>query len=74
MASPLEARASIAMLETVANRLQPRQEGDDPRDFAEEDRGIGIVSFITALAVALIVFGVQAGLFLALRNKLARIL
>lgn len=38
------------------------------------DRGISLVSFLTALAASLVVFGIQMGLFLLLRNKLARIL
>ncbi|GAP90450.1 putative DUF221 domain-containing protein [Rosellinia necatrix] len=37
------------------------------------DRGISLVGFITALATSLVVFGIQMGLFLLLRNKLARI-
>ncbi|KAI1154731.1 DUF221-domain-containing protein [Nemania diffusa] len=37
------------------------------------DRGISLVSFLTALAASLVVFGIQMGLFLLLRNKLARI-
>lgn len=41
---------------------------------AQESNGISLVAFLTALATALIVFGIQAGLFLLLRNKLARIL
>ncbi|KAI2635007.1 DUF221-domain-containing protein [Xylaria nigripes] len=40
---------------------------------ALSDRGISLVGFITALAASLVVFGVQVGLFLLLRNKLARI-
>ncbi|KAK3353051.1 hypothetical protein B0T25DRAFT_200249 [Lasiosphaeria hispida] len=35
--------------------------------------GISLVAFVTALAASLIVFGVQMGFFLLLRNKLARI-
>lgn len=41
---------------------------------AQEEQGIGIVSFFTAFAVALIIFAVQTLFFLLLRNKLARIL
>jgi hypothetical protein len=41
---------------------------------AQESNGISLLAFLTALAAALIVFGVQTGLFLLLRNKLARIL
>ncbi|KAF4977461.1 hypothetical protein FZEAL_6025 [Fusarium zealandicum] len=40
---------------------------------ADKSRGIGIVSFLTAVAVALAVFAVQLLLFLLLRNKLSRI-
>ncbi|KAJ4269954.1 hypothetical protein NW762_001625 [Fusarium torreyae] len=40
---------------------------------ADKDKGIGIVSFLTAVAVALAVFAIQVLLFLLLRNKLARI-
>ncbi|KAI8723516.1 hypothetical protein NCS52_00207400 [Fusarium sp. LHS14.1] len=40
---------------------------------ADKDKGIGIVSFLTAVAVAMVVFAVQILLFLFLRNKLARI-
>jgi hypothetical protein len=47
---------------------------NDESQEAQEDRGIGIVSFLAALAVALVIFGVQTLLFLLLRNKLARIL
>ncbi|KAI6785302.1 uncharacterized protein J7T54_006944 [Emericellopsis cladophorae] len=40
---------------------------------AQQDQGIGIVSFLTAFVVASIIFTVQSGFFLLLRNKLARI-
>ncbi|KAF5706301.1 acid phosphatase [Fusarium mundagurra] len=40
---------------------------------ADKDKGIGIVSFLTAVAVAVAIFAVQVLLFLFLRNKLARI-
>ncbi|KAH9908757.1 DUF221-domain-containing protein [Xylariomycetidae sp. FL2044] len=40
---------------------------------AQDDEGISLVSFITALSTSLVVFGIQTGLFLLLRNKLARI-
>lgn len=39
-----------------------------------ENEGIGLAAFLTALGFSLIIFGVQSGLFLLLRNKLARIL
>ncbi|KAF0644882.1 hypothetical protein FPSE5266_04903 [Fusarium pseudograminearum] len=40
---------------------------------ADKDKGIGIVSFLTAVGVAVAIFAVQILLFLLLRNKLARI-
>ncbi|KAK3936387.1 hypothetical protein QBC46DRAFT_419404 [Diplogelasinospora grovesii] len=40
---------------------------------AQTTSGMSLVAFLTALATSLIVFGVQMGLFLLLRNKLARI-
>jgi hypothetical protein len=41
---------------------------------AQTSTGISLVAFVTALAASLIVFGVQMGFFLLLRNKLVRIL
>ncbi|KAL1879407.1 hypothetical protein VTK73DRAFT_6939 [Phialemonium thermophilum] len=40
---------------------------------AQESSGITLVAFFTALATSLVVFAVQIGFFLLLRNKLARI-
>ncbi|KAI0478910.1 DUF221-domain-containing protein [Xylariaceae sp. FL0804] len=40
---------------------------------ASSEQGVGLVSFITALSTSLVVFGIQSGVFLLLRNKLARI-
>ncbi|KAI1503917.1 hypothetical protein F5X99DRAFT_373856 [Biscogniauxia marginata] len=40
---------------------------------ARSDQGISLVAFFAALSTSLVVFGVQSGLFLLLRNKLARI-
>ncbi|KAK3323431.1 hypothetical protein B0T19DRAFT_463064 [Cercophora scortea] len=40
---------------------------------AKASSGISLVAFVTALATSLVVFGIQTGLFLLLRNKLARI-
>jgi hypothetical protein len=77
MASPSEGSATAALRAVLepafVHELQRRAE-EDPANAANRDRGIGIVSFITALAVALIIFAVQSGIFLMLRNKLARIL
>lgn len=41
---------------------------------AQNEQGIGITSFFTAFVVAIIIFVVQATLFMLLRNKLSRIL
>jgi calcium permeable stress-gated cation channel len=41
---------------------------------AQEATGISLVAFVTALAASLVVFGIQMGFFLLLRNKLVRIL
>ncbi len=43
-------------------------------DDLKSQQGISLVAFITALATSLVIFGIQLGLFLLLRNKLARIL
>ncbi|KAL2023425.1 hypothetical protein VTK56DRAFT_2782 [Thermocarpiscus australiensis] len=40
---------------------------------AQGSTGISLVAFVTALAASLVVFGVQMGFFLLLRNKLVRI-
>ncbi|KAI0171856.1 DUF221-domain-containing protein [Hypoxylon sp. FL1284] len=40
---------------------------------AQRNQGITLIAFVTALNVSLIVFGIQSGLFLLLRNKLSRI-
>ncbi|KAI1409655.1 DUF221-domain-containing protein [Hypoxylon sp. FL1857] len=40
---------------------------------AQRNQGITLIAFLTALNISLIVFGVQTGFFLLLRNKLSRI-
>jgi len=40
---------------------------------AHGQQGISIVTFLTALVSALVIFGVQMFAFIALKNKLARI-
>ncbi|AEO66843.1 uncharacterized protein THITE_2144330 [Thermothielavioides terrestris NRRL 8126] len=40
---------------------------------AQGSTGISLVAFVTALAASLIVFGIQMGFFLLLRNRLVRI-
>lgn len=51
---------------------------DDPptntaADTAREKEGISLLAFISALAASLVIFAIQTGVFLLLRNKLARI-
>lgn len=62
------------LMEIPSENGSVHRRADDPRNAADQDRGIGIVSFLTALLVAIVVFSIQAGIFLLLRNKLARIL
>jgi hypothetical protein len=68
------ARLAVRTLMEVHSEDDLHRRADDPRNAADQDRGIGIVSFITALLVAIVVFSIQTGIFLLLRNKLARIL
>lgn len=51
-----------------------RADDPSPGAKAQYSEGIGIVSFLTAIGVALAVFAAQFMLFVLLRNKLARIL
>lgn len=48
--------------------------GSTEEGSAQSSEGMGLVAFLTALATSLVVFGIQMGFFLLLRNKLARIL
>ncbi|ERS97722.1 hypothetical protein HMPREF1624_05893 [Sporothrix schenckii ATCC 58251] len=48
-------------------------DNDGDSGTAQTSAGISIVAFFTALASSLVIFGVQMGFFLLLRNKLARI-
>ncbi|KAI1083491.1 DUF221-domain-containing protein [Whalleya microplaca] len=45
----------------------------DSSSSAQQSQGMTLVAFITALSTSLVIFGVQTGAFLLLRNKLARI-
>lgn len=47
--------------------------GSTEEGSAQSSEGMGLVAFLTALATSLVVFGIQMGFFLLLRNKLARI-
>ncbi|OTB08130.1 hypothetical protein M426DRAFT_201462 [Hypoxylon sp. CI-4A] len=45
----------------------------DSTGSAQNNQGITLIAFLTALSTSLVVFGVQTGFFLILRNKLSRI-
>lgn len=74
--SASETLSGSETLSTEATKTSSGRVGITPsqNSAANKDRGIGIVSFLTAVAVAMVVFAVQILLFLLLRNKLARIL
>ncbi|KAL7938001.1 hypothetical protein V8C35DRAFT_290545 [Trichoderma chlorosporum] len=59
-----------AMISTAAKlaRRDTQQAGD-----GQKSQGIGIVSFLTAILVSVIIFFVQLFFFVLLRNKLARV-
>ncbi|KAH8680920.1 hypothetical protein BX600DRAFT_445343 [Xylariales sp. PMI_506] len=46
---------------------------DSSAGTAQNDKGVSLAAFLTALSASLIIFGVQMGLFLLLRTKLSRI-
>ncbi len=54
------------------NMLSGRDDSTSTK--VQKQSGIGLVTFVTSIATALIIFGVQIALFALLRNKLARIL
>ncbi|KAI2624231.1 DUF221-domain-containing protein [Hypoxylon sp. NC1633] len=45
----------------------------DTTGTAQRNQGVTLVAFVTALSVSLIIFGIQTGFFLVLRNRLSRI-
>lgn len=59
---------------SVMATLVSRADDSSPAAKARNSVGIGIVSFLAAIAAAAIVFAVQFLLFVLLRNRLARIL
>lgn len=56
----------------AASLVSRKENGSDSK--AKDNQGIGIVSFLTAVSVSVIIFAVQVFFFIILRNKLARIL
>ncbi|KAI8689962.1 hypothetical protein LRP88_13735 [Fusarium phalaenopsidis] len=76
--SALSASETLSSSETLSTGATKTSSGGidttpSQTSAADKDKGIGIVSFLTAVAVAMVVFAVQILLFLFLRNKLARI-
>lgn len=75
MASTSTALWSVARsIGSLSMPLHHRQDDDNGAGSGQKDEGIGIVSFLAAVGVALATGAVQILLFLLLRNKLARIL
>jgi len=62
------------MSSTTSSAAAATSTSADQGGEAQNSAGISLVAFVTAMTVSLIIFGVQIGLFLLLRNKLARIL
>ncbi|KAJ3479476.1 hypothetical protein NLG97_g8311 [Lecanicillium saksenae] len=61
----------VGSLSSLSRRADGNSSDDDSKVSAKS--GIGIVTFITSIAAALVIFGIQISVFALLRNKLARI-
>lgn len=68
--------SSISTLASSTAETAPAETSAHPdgAGVAQDSTGISLVAFVTALAASLVVFGIQMGFFLLLRNKLVRIL
>ncbi|KAF4445916.1 hypothetical protein F53441_10387 [Fusarium austroafricanum] len=76
LSTALSASETLSASSTTSNKPTKTNTGvftPQPTSAADKDKGIGVVSFLTAVAVAMAIFAVQILLFLLLRNKLARI-
>ncbi|KIL92916.1 hypothetical protein FAVG1_04097 [Fusarium avenaceum] len=79
ISSAISASESLSASETASDEPTKTSSGGGislpatQTSAANSDRGIGIVTFLTALGVAVAIFTVQLLAFLFLRNKLARI-
>ncbi|ENH63274.1 Putative protein RSN1 [Fusarium oxysporum f. sp. cubense race 1] len=79
LSSAISASETLSASETASDEPTKTSSGGilgttpETTSAADTDRGIGIVTFLTALVVAVIIFTVQLVAFLLLRNKLARI-
>jgi hypothetical protein len=68
------AHAMISTAATLARRDSSQSDSSQSAGNGQKSQGIGIVSFLTAILVSVIIFFVQLLLFILLRNKLARVL
>ncbi|KAM0742227.1 hypothetical protein ACQRIT_002404 [Beauveria bassiana] len=67
------AASNLAPIDVPSLNMLPRRNDTGPISKAQGQSGIGLVTFVTSIATALIIFGVQISLFAILRNRLARI-
>ncbi|KAL6829912.1 hypothetical protein V8C40DRAFT_238787 [Trichoderma camerunense] len=67
------AHAMISTAATLARRDSSQSDSSQSAGNGQKSQGIGIVSFLTAILVSVIIFFVQLLLFILLRNKLARV-
>ncbi|KAM3511685.1 hypothetical protein MY11210_004642 [Beauveria gryllotalpidicola] len=67
------AASNPAPVDVPSLNMLPRRNDTGPIPKAQGQSGIGIVTFVTSIATALIIFGIQISVFAILRNRLARI-
>ncbi|KAK4150929.1 hypothetical protein C8A00DRAFT_36463 [Chaetomidium leptoderma] len=72
LSSSISSLATSTMT-TASAAAATTSSGNEGAGSAQEATGISLVAFVTALAASLVVFGIQMGFFLMLRNKLVRI-
>ncbi|ATY65229.1 DUF221 domain [Cordyceps militaris] len=72
---PSQAMAASNPMTTDIRHLNilPRRNDTVTTSKAQGQSGIGLITFVTSIATALVIFGIQISLFALLRNKLARI-
>lgn len=74
MTSQIHERAVAGVTAAFSKYTELIARADDASTKAKAQAGLGIVSFLTAIGVAVAIFAAQFSLFALLRNKLARIL
>ncbi|KAK7928197.1 hypothetical protein PG985_005195 [Apiospora marii] len=60
-------------IRTATAAIDDANMANTPADTAREKEGISLLAFLSALGASLAIFAIQTGVFLLLRNKLARI-